>query len=101
MLVGGIVVDYQVQPATRVGLRDLLEELEELLVAVPRVAGVGDSPGSNLQGREQGGGAVTDVVVGLLLRDSRPERQDRRGPVQRLHLALLVHAQHHRRLRRV
>ena len=72
----------------RVGLGDLLEEAQELLVAVPRVAGVGDLAGGDLQRGEQGGGAVADVVVGLLLRQARAHRQDRRGPVQRLDLAI-------------
>jgi len=45
---------------------DELEEGEELLVAVPVVAGVGHPAGGHLQGGEQGGGAVTDVVVGGL-----------------------------------
>ena len=34
-------------------------------MAVPRVAGVGDLAGGDLQRGEQGGGAVADVVVGL------------------------------------
>ena len=40
-------------------------------MAVPRVAGVGDLPGGDLQRGEQGGGAVPDVVVGGLLRQAR------------------------------
>ena len=48
----------------RVGLRDLLEEPQELLVPVPGVAGVGDLAGGDLQRGEQRGGAVPDVVVG-------------------------------------
>jgi hypothetical protein len=98
VLVGGVVVDDDVQLPTRIGLRDLLEECEELFVAVPRVAGVGHFPGRDLQRGEQRGGAVPNVVVGLLLRDPRPNGQDRRGPVQRLDLALLIDAQHDRRL---
>jgi hypothetical protein len=68
---------------------------------VPRVAGVGHFPGRDLQRGEQRGGAAPNVVVGLLLRDPRPNGQDRRGPVQRLDLALLIDAQHDRRLGRV
>jgi len=41
MFVGGVVVDHDVQLATRMGLRDVFEETQELLVPVPRVAGVG------------------------------------------------------------
>ena len=54
---------------------------------VPAVAGVGDLAGGDLQRGEQGGGAVPDVVVGALLRQPGLQRQDRRGPVQRLDLA--------------
>ena len=85
----------------RVGLRDLLEEPQELLVPVPRVAGVGDLAGGDLQCGEQRGGAVADVVVGGLLRQPGPHRQDRRSPVQGLDLGLLVDREHHRLLRRV
>ncbi len=41
VLVGGVVVAHHVQLDPRVGLGDLLEEPQELLVAVPGVAGVG------------------------------------------------------------
>ncbi len=49
----------------------------------------------------QGGGAVPDVVGGAGLGQPGADRQDRGGAVQRLNLGLLVHAQHHRLLRRV
>ena len=67
---------------------------------VPRLAGAGDLAGGDLQRGEQGGGAVPDVVVGAPLRQPGLHRQHRRGPVQRLDLGLLVHAQHDRVLRR-
>jgi hypothetical protein len=57
---------YDVQLAPWVGLRDLHEELQELLVAMPRVAGVGHLASGNLRRREQGCGAVPHVVVHLL-----------------------------------
>ena len=41
------------------------------------------------------------VVVGGALGDPRAHRQDRRGPIQRLDLGLLIHAQHHGPLGRV
>jgi hypothetical protein len=63
---------------------DLLQEPQELLVPVPRVARVGDLSGGDLEGGEQRGRAVPDIVMGLRLRDPRPQRQDRRGSVQRL-----------------
>ena len=65
MLVGAVVIAHDVQVNGRVGSGDLLQEPQELLVAVPRVAGVrGDLPGGHLQGGEQRGGAVPLVVMG-------------------------------------
>lgn len=78
VLVGGVVVDHDVQPLAGVGLGDLLQEGEELLVAVA----VGDLAGGDLEG----GGAVADVVVGGPLGQAVPDGQDRLGPFQRLDL---------------
>jgi hypothetical protein len=64
------------------------EEREELLVPVPRLTGAGDLAGSDLQRGEQRRGAVPDVVVGTPLGRPGLQRQDRRGPVQRLDLTL-------------
>ena len=66
-LVRGVVVHHQVQLLVGIGPGDLLEEPQELLVAVPGQAVPGDLSGRDVQGREQGGGAVTDVVVGAPL----------------------------------
>ena len=53
------------------GFGDQLEEGQELGVGVARVAGVGgDLAGGDFQRGEQAGGAVADVVVGLLLGDA-------------------------------
>src|SRR5680860_1812613 len=68
---GAVVVDDDVELSARVGPRDLFEEVEELLVAVALVAGVGDPAGGDLEGREQGGGAVARVVVGGALGKAR------------------------------
>ena len=51
--------------------------------------------------REQASRAVPDVVVGALLGHARHHRERRLGSGQRLHLGLLVHAQHHGGLGRV
>ena len=45
----------------------MLEETEELLVAVPVLAEPGHLPGGDFQGGEQGGGAMADVVVAASL----------------------------------
>ena len=69
------------------GLGDQLEKGQELDVGVTRVAGVGgDLAGGDLQRGEQAGGAVADVVVGLLLGNALAQRQNRLGPIQRLDL---------------
>ena len=67
VFVGGVVVGHDVQLDPGVGLGDLLEEGQELGVGVPLVAGIGDLAGGDLQGREQAGSAVPDVVAGGLL----------------------------------
>jgi hypothetical protein len=71
MLVGGIVVHHQVQLPVRIGAREVSEEGQELLVAVPVLAQPSDLAGGDLQRGEQCGGAVPDVVVGALLVLSR------------------------------
>ena len=53
-----VVVADDVQAATRVGPGHDLEETEELGLAVPLIAAVGDRAGGDLQGGEQGRGAV-------------------------------------------
>ena len=65
------------------------------------VAAVGHGAGRDLQGCEQCRGPVALVVVGGLLRQAGPDREDRLGAVERLDLGLLVHAQHDRVARRV
>jgi hypothetical protein len=101
VLVGGVVVQDHMQPPPRVGLGDELEEVQELAVAVPWLAGVGDRAGGHLQRREQRGRVVPEVVVGAPLGPARPYRADRLGPLQRLDLGLLVHPDHDRMRRRV
>jgi hypothetical protein len=68
----------------------------EFLVAVARCAVVDDPSGRDLQRREQGGGAVSGVVVGALLGASRPHAADGLGALEGLDLGFLVYAQHDR-----
>ena len=79
----------------------MLEEGQELLVAVLLLAQPGHFPGRDLERGEQRGGAVADVVVSALLVVPWLHRQRLLGPVQRLDLRLLVHTQHDCVLRRV
>lgn len=79
---------------------DQVEELDELLLAVPAVALADDLPGGPVQGREQRSRAVAGIVVGVPFRLARLQRQQRLGAVQRLDLGFLVHAQDEGTLRR-
>jgi hypothetical protein len=71
-------------------------KIRNFLVPVPVLAAAGHLPGGDVQRREQGGGAVPDVVVRAALDQVWLGRQDGRGAVQGLDLGLLVHAQHDR-----
>ena len=77
----------------------IVEEVEELLVAVPAVASANHLAGGYVQRREQRGHPVTDVVVRGPLTLAGRHRQQRPGAVQGLDLALLVDAQDDRPLR--
>jgi hypothetical protein len=65
----------------------------------------GDDPGGggagDLERREEVQGAGADVVVGDALRRAGHHRDDRLGPVQGLHLGLLIYAEHRRPFGRV
>jgi len=101
VFVGGVVVGDHVQADPGVGLGHQLEEVQELGVGVPVIAGVGHCAGGDLQRREQARSAVAGVVVGGLLWQPSPHRQDRSGAVERLDLGFLVDADHDRLFRRV
>ena len=55
----------------------------------------------DIQSREYCRRAVSLIVVRLALRQTWPKRQDRLCAIQRLDLALFVHAQHNRLVRRI
>ncbi len=64
VLVGAVVVDDQVDDEIlRAGLLDLAEEAQELLVLVARPALGHRLPCGHVEGSEQGGVAMADVVV--------------------------------------
>ena len=102
MLVRAVVVDDEVdiECLGHAGL-DVAQEGEELLVPVARAALGQDCAGGDVEGGEQGGGAVAHIVMGDALGIAEPHRQQRLGALQRLDLRLLVHAQHHRMIGRV
>jgi ELWxxDGT repeat protein len=80
---------------------DGVEELAELDAAVTAVVLGDDLPGLDVEGCEEGRGAVPNVVVGPPLELTRPHGQDRLAPVQGLDLRLLVDAQDQRPVRGV
>ena len=100
--VGAVVVDDEVDIEVRgdAGV-DVAEEAQELLVAVARLALGDDLAGGHVQGGEDGGRAVADVAVRDAFDVSESQGQQGLGSLQRLGLALLVHAQHHRIVGRV
>ena len=101
-VVGGVVVADQVHvQAGGHRLVDRGQELPELDGPVAAVQLADDGAVGDVEGREQAGDAVPQVVVGAAFGHARHHRQHRLGPVQRLDLALFIHAQHHRLLRRV
>jgi hypothetical protein len=85
----------------RVGAGHVLEEAQELLMAMPVLTETGDLASGDLQRGEQRRGAMTHVVMGAPLSPARLHWQHRLGAIQRLDLRLLIHAQHDRVLRRI
>ena len=73
----------------------MAQEGEKLLVAMALLA-LGDDLSGGDVGTcgEQGGGAVTDVIVGDPFDVAQPHRQHRLGAVERLDLGFLVDTQH-------
>ena len=78
----------------RDGRLDAGQKLTKLLRTMARVADADDRPAFHVQGGEQRRGPVPDVVVGASGRQARSHRQERRGAIEDLNLALLVHAEH-------
>ena len=77
------------------------QEAQELLMAMTLIALSHDPPLQDLQGRKQRGRAVAFVVVRHRATAAFFHGQARLRAIQRLNLALLVHANHHRLLGRI
>jgi len=80
---------------------DLVEELAKLDGAVALVAFSDHLAGLHVQGGEERGCAVPDIVVRTALDLAGPHRQQWLRAVERLYLRLLINAEHERLLRRV
>ena len=101
VLVRGVVVGDQMQRLVLWGLAiNLAQELQPLHVGVTLLALANDLAVKDVECGKQRGGAIALVVVCHGLRTPLFQRQPRLGAVQRLHLALLVTAQHQRTLGR-
>ena len=79
---------------------DLVQKFAELGGAVAPIALADDPSGRNVEGREQGCGAVPCVVVAPSGRLAGTHRQHRLAAVQRLDLGFLVDTQNDGVLRR-
>jgi len=102
MLVGGVVVDDQVNVEIGGHRRfDCAQEAEKLLMTVAWLALRQHLPGQHVQGREQRRRSVPLVIMGHALDIAEAQRQQRLGALQRLHLALLINAQHQGIVRRI
>src|ERR1700728_515858 len=94
VLVGAVVVGDQVDLFVRGRLPiALLEELQPLLVAVPRHAATDDLTVQRTQGREHRRGAIALVVVSHRATTALLHRQAGLSPIKSLDLALLIGTQ--------
>ena len=98
---GEVVADQVHVQAGRHGVVDPDQELAEFHGTVAAVQGADDGAVSDVERGEQAGRPVPGVVMAAALGHAGHHRQHRLGPVQRLDTRFLVHAQHHRVLRRV
>jgi arabinofuranosyltransferase len=102
VLVRRVVVDDEMDvELLRDRLFDVTQELKELLVAMPALALGEDATGSDIEGREEGGRPVADVVVGDAFDVAEADRQHGLGAVEGLDLALLVDTQDDRVVGRI
>lgn len=93
-LVRGIVIEHEVDLHPRRDLPfDLVEKAHGFLLPMLSLALADDPAGGNLQRCEQGRCAVPIIIVGAAFGLAGPPGQDRLAAIQRLDLALLVHAE--------
>src|SRR3954463_13241489 len=76
------------------GAVEFIQESQKLLMSMPGRAVANHRPVQDVQGGKERARAVALVIVGLALRDSGAEWQDRLGAVHSLNLTLFINAQH-------
>ncbi len=91
-----VVQDHMDIEVLRYVLLNVLEELNKFVMAMPRQALFNDLTVQGIECREERGGSMAHVVVSLPSWNTRTQRQDRCGPIQGLHTALFINAQHDR-----
>ena len=102
MFVGTVIVENKVDVQAGIGGRvDAIEEPQELLMPMPRLAVRDHSPFENVQSGKQSSGSVPFLVMGLPFRQIGPQWKNRLCAVQRLNLALLIHTKNNCLIRRV
>ena len=102
MLVGGVVVDDQVEFSPSRGLAiDLVEKTDEFLMPVAAHALADDAALQHVEGGEQRRRAMALVVVRHRPAAALFHRQYRLSAVERLDLRLLIDRQHQRVLGRI
>jgi hypothetical protein len=102
MLMRRVVVSDQVQFKLGRNISvEMLQKAQEFLMAMAWLALGDDPPVDDIERREERRGAVAKVVVSHPLDITESHRQHWLGALQGLHLALLVHAQDKRVIRRI
>lgn len=101
-LLGNVVIGDQmhVESFRDTGVH-MAQKVEELLMTMTAFALTQDCSGDGVEGREQCGGAMLDIVVRDPFDVAEPQGQDRLATLQRLNLALLIHTHDQGLLRRV
>lgn len=95
MLVTAVVVDDAVHiEFGRHGLVDFTQERQEFPISMTALAGSEHDAIDDIQGGKQRRGAMTDVIVSDAFNVAETHRQYGSGALERLTLALFVHAQH-------
>lgn len=102
MLVGSVVIHDQmhVESFRETGVH-MARKIEKLLVTMMVSALTQHGSGDGVEGCEQCGGSVSDIVVRDSFHVAKAQGQHRLATLQSLNLALLIHAQDRGFIRRV